>query len=121
MPFLRGVLAAVALVSQLLLGSLVLPDDATAGAAARLRAVVVLCSSHPTAPDPPVHHHRPVDPAACPLEIALELPAVILMPAVTVPLSAMSARPAPFSLPAARAPPVAVTRVRHARAPPRLA
>ena len=121
MPFLRSVLAAVALVSQLLLGSLVLPDDAAAGAAARLRAVVVLCSSRPTVPAAPVRHrHLPVDPAACPLELALELPAVILMPTVTVPSPAVSARSTSFTLPAARAPPVAVAWARHARAPPRL-
>ncbi len=122
MPFLRSVLAAVALVSQLLLGSLALPDDAAAGAAAQLRAVVVLCSSRPTAPAAPLHHrHHPIDPAACPLEIALELPAVILMPTVTVPSPAVSARPTPFILPAARAPPVSVAWAQHARAPPKLA
>ena len=126
MPCLRSVLAAVALVGQLLLGSLVPPDGTTAGATARaadatarLHAVTILCSSRPAAPATPAHpRHRPADPAACPLEIGLALPAVILMPAVAVPSPAMAARRAPFILPAARAPPATTAWARRARGPP---
>ena len=118
MPFLRAMLAMVALVSQLVLGSLVLPDEA-AGAAAQLRSVAVLCSGA-AAPQAPAHHrHHPGAPATCPpLEIALALPAVILPAAIVLPLLATSSATGPFALPPARGPPAASAWALHARAPP---
>ena len=119
MPFLRAVLAMAALVSQLVLGSLVLPDEAT-GATAQLGSVAVLCTSA-AVPQAPAHHrHHPGVPATCPLEIALALPAVILPAAVVLPLPATSSATGPFTLPPARGPPAASAWALHARAPPHL-
>ncbi len=118
-PFMRAVLAAVALVSQLVLGSLVLPDASTG--AARLRSVAVLCTGAAAATQAPAHHrHLPGEAAACPLEIALELPAVILLAAVALPLLATRPAATPFILPPARGPPASLAWALHARAPPRL-
>ncbi len=120
MLLLRAVLAAVALVSQLLLGSLVLPDEAAAEATAQLRSVAALCTSLPAAPATPTHHrHHPVEPAVCPLEMATGLLAVILMPGIVLPPPSTSNGTRLFVLPAARAPPAAVAWALHARAPPR--
>ncbi len=120
MPLMRAVLATVALVSQLLLGSLVLPDEST-GAAARLRSVAVLCTSTAAATQAPGHHrHHPGAPATCPLELALALPAVILLAAVVLPVLATAPATAPFAVPPARGPPAASAWALHARAPPHL-
>ncbi len=120
MPLMRAVLATLALVSQLVLGSLVLPDEAT-GAAARLRSVAVLCTSAAAVPQAPGHHrHHPGGPAACPLELALALPAVILLAAVVLPVLATSPAATPFAMPPARGPPASFAWALHARAPPHL-
>ncbi len=120
LPFMRALLATVALVSQLVLGSLLLPDEA-AGAAAQLRTVVVLCTGAAAATRTPAHHrHHPDGSATCPLEIALALPAVILPAAVVLPSLATSPRTTPFTMPPARGPPASSAWALHARAPPHL-
>ena len=120
MPFMRAVLATMALVSQLLLGSLVLPDEAT-GAAARLRSVAVLCTSAAAVPQAPgQHRNHPGETATCPLELALALPAVILLAAVVLPVLVTSPATTPFTMPPARGPPAAHAWALHARAPPHL-
>ena len=112
----RGLLFAVlALVSQLALGAMVLPDDAAARDAASLAAVSVLCDSsqvsptgavggtHRQAPLPHRHHQG----ALCPLSLALALPAVVL--------AALAVLPAPTAATVLR-----LATGQRARAPPSL-
>ena len=114
MTLLRAVFAVVALVSQMVLGSLVLPP-AQARAAATLDDAIVLCGS------PAPHQHRHPDSGTTrPLDLALELPAVIPLPPVALPPVPRSAVAA-MALPPARAPPARADRAAHARDPPRLA
>lgn len=114
---IRALLAMLALVSQLTLGGLVPASDGS-GADARLQQVAVLCGAATghAAPD-----RRHSGRAACTTELALELPAVILMPApaLPAPVPAMASRD--VLLPPARAPPAAFGWALHARAPPFLA
>ncbi len=121
-PALRAVLAIVALVSQIVLGSLVLPDRADARPLVALRAAMVLCGSGASARTPP-HHQRqhPGPETCCPLEMALELPAAILTPTVTMPPARLPTRGRMTTLPPARAPPSAVRWTQRARGPPSLA
>ena len=84
-PVMQALLAIVALVSQLALGSLALPDRAAAKSAAEFRAATVLCRSAAHRQAPPTHRSpHPTQQAACPLD-ALELAAIILPPAVMPP------------------------------------
>ncbi len=122
-PALRAVLAIVALVSQIVLGSLVLPDRADARPLATLRAAMVLCGSGASARTPSPHHQRqhPGPETCCPLEMALELPAVILTPTVTMPPARLPIVARMTTLPPARAPPSALRWTQRARDPPNLA
>ena len=119
-----GFLAALlALVSQLALGAMVLPDPASPDQLAALDAVSILCTGLPssdnggTAP----HRHHAADLALCPLTVTLALPAVILTPSPALP-------PPPSVLafrtrerPPGRGPPLPTARVGAPRAPPFLA
>lgn len=120
-PVMQALLAIVALVSQLALGSLVLPDPAAAKSAAEFRAATVLCRSAAHHQAPPTHQRRqPTQQAASPLD-ALELAAVILPPAVMLPLPHLPPGSRMAILPPARAPPASMVRAQRARGPPRLA
>ena len=119
-----GLLAAVlALVSQLALGAVVLPDDAPAGQLAELDAVSVLCTG--AAPDqntPTPHQRHAADLTLCPLSIALAAPCCLpepAAPALPPPPPAIAARS--FERPPGRGPPPATARVGEPRAPPVLA
>ncbi len=113
-------LAILALVSQLALGSLAFPTDS---AAAELDAVAIFCqTAAPDAPPPstPHHHQHAPDCAICPLCAALALPGAILTPAPLLPTPS-SRRVAQAALPPpARGPPARPLRISLARGPPTL-
>ncbi len=119
--YLRFLLAGIALVSQLALGAMVLPDDAPQGQIAALDAASILCGgNHPSGNgDPASHRHEPTNPALCPISIALALPSVIPTSAPELPLSSHSVL---FfrtkERPPGRGPPAATARVGAPRAPP---
>ena len=122
MPVVRALIALVALVSQLALGSLVLPDQASARSMAEVRSATVLCKSSPPGQRLPSHQQRhPTQETACLLDGALELPAVILISAVILPPPRLPITGQPIGLPPARAPPSAVRWMQRARGPPTLA
>jgi hypothetical protein len=100
-----GLLAAVlALVSQLALGAVVLPDDAPAGQLAELDAVSVLCTgAAPDADSPAPHRHYAADLTVCPLGIALAAPCCLPEPAPALPPRRKPSRPEPSSAPPAAA------------------
>jgi hypothetical protein len=110
-------LAMLALVSQLALGSVVLPQDA---GAAELDAVAIFCqTAAPGTPQPvtPHHQHAP-DCAICPLCAALAAPGAILTPAPLLPTPSVH-QVAQIGLPpAARGPPSRPLRISLARGPP---
>ncbi len=118
---LIGRLAAMlALISQIALGAMVLPDSRPADPLAALDALSVLCLTGRTAP---AHknpaHHAPLA-VMCPLAAALALPA-LLAAAPTVP----PAPPAVLTLrlalpPPARAPPARTVVAAWPRGPPAL-
>ena len=114
--------AVLALVSQLALGAVMLPDNAPADQLAELDAVSVLCTG--AAPDrntPTPHRHHAADLTLCPLSIALAAPCCLPepVPALPPPPAAIVARS--FDHPPGRGPPAATARVGEPRAPPVLA
>lgn len=122
MPLIRALFAIVALVSQLALGSLVLPDQAAARSIVDVRSATVLCKSSPPGLKLPSHQERhPTQETVCLLDGALELPAVILIPAVILPPLRLPTAGRLIGLPPARAPPSAVRWAQRARGPPNLA
>lgn len=118
---LRALLAIVALVSQLTLGSLVLPDASSA--AASLDAVTILCASASAGTPLPAHHHpHPVDQPLGQLAAALTLPALLLLPSLVHPSPATVTTGRCFvALPPARGPPQRLAWALHVRGPPALA
>ena len=119
-----GLLAAVlALVGQLALGAVVLPDEAPAGQMAELDAVSVLCTGNAPDTDSPAPHRRhAADLTLCPLGIALAAPCCLPVPVPTPLLPAAPAVAAwAFERPPGRGPPPATARVGEPRAPPVLA
>lgn len=119
---MRAVFAIVALISQIVLGSLVIPDRAAARPMDALHAALVLCRSGSPVTDAPPHHRpqHPVRDASCPLDVALELPAVILTPAIIVPSARLPTGRRIIALPPARAPPTTMIWTLRARGPPNL-
>jgi len=118
---LSFLLACVALVSQLAIGAMVLPDDAPQGAIAALDAASVLCGgNHPSGHGSPASHsHQPANPALCPISLALALPSVIPTPAPELPVSSNSVLYLKTKeRPPGRGPPAATARVGAPRAPP---
>ncbi len=113
-------LAILALVSQIALGSLVLPDSVSAQEQS-IAALSILCSTGtPAAPgDKPAHHHAP-DCTLCPLCVTLATPSAILttVAALPTPSSALMDRAA--LPPPARGPPSQARPVPPARGPPSL-
>ncbi len=115
-------LAVLALVSQLALGTMVLPDDAAARQQAELDVASVLCTGAP-APvrHAPAQHHRVADGALCPLSIALALPSVVpvLPPMLPAPTAGRVLRLATAR--SARGPPSLLSGIGYPRGPPVLA
>jgi hypothetical protein len=108
-------------VSQLALGSVVLPDDSPQTQLAALDAASILCQAGTTGSGndrPPAPHHAP-DCALCPLAVLLALPAVILTadPVLPEPGSGLQLRPG--APPQARAPPSHDFAASYPRGPPR--
>ena len=119
--YLRFLLAGIALVSQLALGAMVLPDDSPQGALAALDAASILCGgNHPSGHGSPAsHRHQPANPALCPISVALSLPSVIPTPAPELPVSSGSVLYLRTKQrPPGRGPPAATARVGAPRAPP---
>lgn len=119
--FLSFLLACIALVSQLALGGVVLPDESPQGAIAALDAASILCGgNHPSGNGGPAsHRHQPANPALCPISIALALPSVIPTFAPELPVSSHSVLYLTTKeRPPGRGPPAATARVGAPRAPP---
>ncbi len=111
-----------ALVSQLALGAVVIPDDPQSQLAA-LDAASVFCQSGGGADDsgqPPLQHHA-ADYALCPFGIALALPNIVLSPAPLVPEPSRSIALPTGTLPQGRAPPSHSFAANYPRGPPNLA
>ena len=114
--------AMLALVSQLALGAVVLPDDTPAGQLAEMDALSVLCTG--AAPDrniPTPHRHHAADLTLCPLSIALAAPCCLSEPAPALPPPPPAIAARSFERPPGRGPPPATARVGEPRAPPVLA
>ncbi len=117
------VVAVVALVSQLALGAMVLPDNTLPDVAGAIDAVGILCAGSPTPDHGPGqrdgHTHRPAAPAICPIGAALALPSI-----VPAPLPVLPAPPAAILVsrtherPPGTGPPPPTARVGIPRAPP---
>jgi hypothetical protein len=110
--------AVVAMVSQLTLGAMVLPDDEPADPIVALNAVSVLCQAGQPVGDKHSPAHRAPQAALCPLSVTLALPAAILAPATLLPappavLALRIALPSP-----ARAPPSLRSIAAYPRGPP---
>jgi hypothetical protein len=118
-PFPTGLLLALlALVSQLALGTMVLPDDS---AVPQLDAISILCQTGaPDQPQPATPHHQHVpDCAICPLCVALAVPGVILTPAPMLPLPPSIRHVAQIALPPpSRGPPSRPLHISPSRGPP---
>jgi hypothetical protein len=121
---LPGLLVALlAIASQLALGAIVLPDEASAReqSVAALDALTIFCSSAtPTAPDDaPKHHHRHAqDCAICPLAVALAMPAAVLASAPALPPPSSRAADRAALPPPARGPPAQPRYTPPSRGPP---
>jgi hypothetical protein len=120
--FLHGwagrLLAVLALVGQVALGGVVLPDDRPADAGAWIDAVSVLCSTGQPAPGTPAPTHRPPPGALCPLSVALALPAALPAPGGVAPAPSSPQAGAYRPLPQARAPPAPPAGAAWPRGPP---
>jgi hypothetical protein len=78
-------IAAMAIVSQLALGAVVLPDNRPSDPVAALDALSVLCQTGHPPSDKPAPAHRAPQSALCPLNVTLAAPATILLPTTTLP------------------------------------
>lgn len=116
-------IATIALVSQIALGTLVPPDRSAQQQLAAFAAISAFCEGGHAADHhvPAPHRHRPADPAVCPLSIALALPGFILSPAPVLPASHESVLLfRTRDKPPGRGPPPATAHVGAPRAPPAL-
>lgn len=114
-------LALLALVSQLALGAVVLPDAASAQdqSVAALEALSVLCdSSKPNPPGQPGHRQHDPDRALCPLAVALALPVFVLAAGPELPLPSRALADTAPLVPQARAPPALPRQTPPSRGPP---
>jgi hypothetical protein len=122
LPLLGFLAATLALISQLALGAVVLPDVSPASQLAALDAATIDCS-----PGAPADKSLPPTPrpdsekALCPLSVSLALPAIILLPGPVLPLPIMMLSLRGADLPQARAPPSAVRYAPYPTGPPVLA
>lgn len=117
------IVAVLALISQLALGAVVLPDHAPTDGAAALAAAMVDCApaspaGRPQTPTPGRHDDGS---ALCPLSVALALPSVILTPAPILPPPPRMLAVRTDRRPPARAPPSRVPDAAYPRGPPALA
>ncbi len=122
LPMLGFLLAVMCLVSQIAIGTMVIPDEPSGTLLEALTSAGVDCHASPaSAPGGrPPHPHRQTEPAVCPLRLALELPGITLLPPVVIPES-LTATDARVGLPPpSRGPPPAPARVGQPRAPPAL-
>ena len=117
-------LAVLALVSQLALGSVVLPN-ATAGQSldTALDTLTILCSADAPPVDghrPPVHRHAP-EQALCPMRVAAALHAVVLAAPPPIPLPPSQRTGPAVAASRARSPPQSSGTHALPRGPPLLA
>ena len=112
--------ALVAIVSQLALGAVVLPDAQTDQRAV-LASVSIFCdgTTSPQTGGAAPHRHHAADPALCPLAVTLSLPSVMIAPAPQLPLpSNVVFAAASRERPPGRGPPLPTARDGLPRAPP---
>ena len=119
---LAALIACVlALVSQLALGAVVLPDVSPADQLAALNAAVVDCAPDPGNDTPAIPHQRDAGAALCPLAAALDAPGAILAASPTLPPPAKATATRAALPPQSRAPPGHPVEARYPRGPPILA
>ncbi len=122
LPLLGFLAAILALVSQLALGAVVLPDVSPAAQLAALDAATIDCA--PAAPGdkrlPPAPHPDSGQ-ALCPLSVTLALPAILLLPAPELPQPVLMLALRGADRPQARAPPSAPRPTPYPTGPPILA
>lgn len=120
---LCGLLAVlVALVSQLALAGVVLPDESPQSQLAALDAASIFCQTGSgTGNDRPPAPHHAADYAICPLSVSLAQATAILAPDVLLPLPSHGRAMRPGALPQARAPPSRIVAAAYPRGPPSLA
>jgi len=115
------VLAVVALIGQLALGAMVLPDAAQARQVSALDALSVMCGGVAPAahrgPAAPRRHHA-AEVALCPLSGALAGQAFVVAPEPVVPPPGHGAGPAWRVAHSPRGPPMRAARAGFARGPP---
>ena len=112
--------AVIALVSQLALGAVLLPDMPSQQQFASLEAANVFCDGNQTTHGgKPDHKHRQPAPAICPISITLSLPSIVLAPTPVLPApSGYVIHARAFEHAPGRGPPPATARVGVPRAPP---
>ena len=111
----------MALVSQLTLGAVLLPDVSSQQQFAALEAANVFCDGNQTSDHggKPDHNHRQQAPAICPISITLSLPSVVVAPTPVLPApSSYVVHARAFGQPPGRGPPPPTARVGVPRAPP---
>ncbi len=112
-------LVGIALISQLALGAMVLPDDSPHATLAALDAAGILCGADRTGHAPPASPHHRASPALCPISVALALPSVVPTAALELPVfSGAIVHLGPEDAPPARGPPSPAARVGTPRGPP---
>jgi hypothetical protein len=112
------ILAVLALVGQVALGAIVLPDDRPADIGAWIDALSVPCQTGQPSPATPAPAHRPPPGALCPLSVALALPVALAASAAVLPAPPSPLAGARLPLPQARAPPAAPSAAAWPRGPP---
>ncbi len=119
-----GLLAVlVALVGQLALGAVVLPDESPRSQLAALDAASIFCQAGSDTggnDKPPIPHHA-ADYALCPLSVSLAQSMAIPVPDVLLPVPSQSLAMRSGALPQARAPPSRIVIAAYPRGPPSLA
>jgi hypothetical protein len=112
-------LAMLALVSQLALGSIVLPDDAAAGPVVALDELTVLCSpGNPPRGDHKKAPRHTTDEALCPARVAVALLGVVLASAPALPTPSSHATGRAYAQPHVRGPPSPASQAALPRGPP---
>ena len=116
-------LAMLALVSQLALGSLAPVDADADGQRSELAAFTVLCQTplEDRSSVPASHHHRAPDYAPSPAAAALDLPCLVSVPAPVLPAPSAGTPLRLVSLLSARGPPSHTSHLGFPRGPPVLA
>ncbi len=118
---LTYLLVSLALMSQLAVGAMVLPDTSPYTTLAALDAASILCGTdQPSGHIPPSQRrHAPANPALCPISVALALPSVIPTSTPELPIfSGAVVHLGAEERPPARGPPSPAARVGSPRGPP---